>query len=195
MSDKKKATRITTPKGRANWPKLTEPDTKFNADGVYSVKLALGTADAQGVIEVIEAERAKAIEDAKAEAGKGKKVKVADPPYVVDEENDTVTFNFKMKASGKTKAGEVFTQKPALFDAHLNPLPAGVKIGGGSLVRVSADVVPFYTKLIGAGVSLRLRAVQVIELVEFGGDGASYGFEAEEDGFAAEDDTTASADF
>lgn len=196
MSDKKKPLRITTPKGRANWPKLAEPDTKFNADGVYSIKLVLDADAAKPVIEAIDKVRSQAIEDAKSEVGKGKKIKVADAPYVVDEEASTVTFNFKMKASGKTKGGEVFTQKPALFDAHGKPLPAGIKIGGGSECRVSADVVPFFTALIGAGASLRLRAVQVLELVEFGGNAESYGFDVEEDGFEVSDsDTGASADF
>lgn len=33
--------RITTPFGEAIYPKLTEPDTKFKAEGEYSTKLRI----------------------------------------------------------------------------------------------------------------------------------------------------------
>ena len=52
-------------------------------------------------------------------------------------------------------------------------------IWGGSVLRISADLIPFYVAAVGAGVSLRLKAVQIIDLKTGGGAGAeSYGFEA-----------------
>ena len=36
---------LTTPIGTAMYPKLITPDTKFNADGVYSCKLILSKDD------------------------------------------------------------------------------------------------------------------------------------------------------
>lgn len=124
---------------------------------------------------------AKSVEEAKKEPkNKGKKIKPADAPYKTDEEAGTITFNFKQKAKGKTKQGEEFTQQPALFDAQGHPLKAGVKIGGGSEIKVSFEVVPFYTALVGAGVSLRMKAVQILKLQEYqSGNASSYGFEAE----------------
>lgn len=32
---------LKTPAGNAIWPKLTKPDTKFNAEGEYTTKLAI----------------------------------------------------------------------------------------------------------------------------------------------------------
>ena len=48
-------------------------------------------------------------------------------------------------------------------------------------MKVSADLVPYYVPALGIGVSLRLKAAQIIELVS-GGQGAdanTYGFKQE----------------
>ena len=50
-------------------------------------------------------------------------------------------------------------------------------------MKVSYELVPYHTSLVGAGVSLRLKAAQILKLVS--GDGAaasSFGF-AKEQGF------------
>ena len=41
---------ITTPKGTAIFPKLNEPDKKFNPEGVYSLTLRLSDAEAKPLI-------------------------------------------------------------------------------------------------------------------------------------------------
>lgn len=196
MTDKKaRNPRYVTQVGVAIYPHLVEPDTKFNSEGEYKVKLRLAPdsviTDAKGkrvsdVQSFIDEMMAKALEKAKQE-NKGK-IKEADAPYEIDEETGDVLVNFKLKATGKTRDGKEFTQKPALFDAKGKP--AEVKaVWGGSKIKVSFEVVPFYTKLIGAGVSLRLKAAQIIELVAGSGGGSadSYGF-GKEEGYEAEDE-------
>lgn len=196
MTDKKaRNPRYVTQVGVAIYPHLVEPDTKFNAEGEYKVKLRLSPdsviTDAKGkrvadVQSFIDEMMGKALEKAQQE-NKGK-IKEADAPYEIDDETGEVLVNFKLKATGKTRDGKEFTQKPALFDAKGKP--AEVKgVWGGSKIKVSFEVVPFYTKLIGAGVSLRLKAVQIIELVAGGNGGSadSYGF-GEEEGYEAEDE-------
>lgn len=198
----------TTKKGKAIYPRLTgEPDYKFNKAGVYSVKLEQSLADGQALVEVIDAAMQGALVEAKekyatakqeyaalkSKAGKKppKEPTLVDKPYFVDEENDTVTFTFKMTASGESrKTKQKFTQKPALFDAQGQPVKGDIKLGGGSTIRVSYEVVPFVSPL-GAGASLRLKAVQVIDLVEWGSGNADYfGFDKEE-GFSATEPTPA----
>jgi hypothetical protein len=78
-----------------------------------------------------------------------------------------------------------------LFDAKGKPLSKDIKIGGGSKMKVSYEILPYYTAIAGAGISLRLKAVQVIDLVEYssGGSGESYGF-GKEDGYEATEETT-----
>ena len=184
----------TTPRGVAVFPRLTRPDTKFDAGGVYTVKLRLPVAEAEGFMNTIDQWIDEALVGAKADNPKKKTIKRADPPYKEDEENEGyILFNFKMKAKGKNRKGEVYTQKPAIYDAKGKSVTeAGLNIGGGSEVKVSFFESPFYTAAVGAGVSLRLKGVQILKLVEFGErSAASMGFEAEDDGFTYEANDTA----
>lgn len=185
-----KKTFIVTPAGRAIFPHLHAADTKFDAAGVYSTKLAQEpSAERDSLVKLLTDALAESMAEAKKKAktpADAKKVKQADLPWVEEtdsEGNETgnLVFNFKLKASGKTKEGVEFTQAPKLFDAKGNPLPAGTKIGGGSILKVAFEINKFYTVKVGAGVSLRLKAVQVIELKTWeGGNAATYGFGAEE---------------
>ena len=120
---------------------------------------------------------------AKAEKdNKGKKVKEAPKPYT--EEGDFVFFKLKMKASGiNRKTQEKFSQRPTLLDAKKNPLPADVAIWGGSIMKVAYQEIPYYTPMLGAGVSLRMKAVQVIKLVQGKSDNNIF---KEEDGFTTQ---------
>jgi hypothetical protein len=120
-------------------------------------------------------------------AAKKKRIKRADPPYQETEDEEHVEIGFKMKASGVRKKGpdkgSRWERRPLIVDAKGIAIPANKtpRIGGGSIVKVSFEMGEFYTKLVGAGVSLRLAGVQVIKLVEWGVTPESLGFEAEED--------------
>lgn len=177
---------LTTAKGIAVWPKVNEPDTKFDANGVYQIKLRLEGEDAVALRNQLDQAVAANLEELKKDAKlKGKKIKNADAPYQIetgDDEQETgaIIFNFKMKAKGTRKDGTTFTAKPLLFDNLAKPLAADKRVGGGSVVKIGYEVNPFYVAAIGAGVSLRLKAVQVLELREFGGDASAFGFSAEE---------------
>ena len=197
MAQRKRATRYVTPAGIAVYPYLTEPDTKFDPEGAFKVTLRLAPSgeisttkgETKGSIEqfladMAEASYNKAVADeaksAAADARKPKKIKQADLPYSLDDDTGEVLINFKLRASGKTRAGEVFTQKPALFTDTGSPF-TGDAIWGGSELMVNFEVIPFYTALIGAGISLRLKAAQVLTLVSSSGGGTAdtYGFAAE----------------
>ena len=52
-------------------------------------------------------------------------------------------------------------------------------IWGGSEIKVNGSIAPYYTPLIGAGVALRLRAVQVIQYVQGNNTSSRFGFEEE----------------
>src|SRR5438093_141726 len=75
-------------------------------------------------------------------------------------------FTFKMRASGVDKeTKQPWQRRPPLFDAKRKPL-IDREIGAGSEIKVAFTITPFYTSLVGAGVALRLEAVQVIKLVQ-----------------------------
>ena len=163
--------------GESVYPHLNRPDVRFNDYGEYKVTLKVGKQDAQSMVKLID----QAIEDCLAEAekeAKGKKIKPAPKPYKI--EGDNVFFKYKMRASGTNKkTNEKFSQRPALFDAKKNPIPASQSIWGGSLMKVAYQLIPYNSPAIGAGVSARLKAAQIIKLVE----GKDQNVFKEEDGF------------
>ena len=150
--------------GEAIFPHLNKPDVRFNEAGEFKVTLKVAKSDATAMLKLYNS----AIEDALKLAEqnhKGKGIKNAPKPFT--EENDFVFFKFKMKATGvNQKTKEKFSQRPQLFDAKKNPIPLSTIIWGGSKMRVAFNLVPYYTPMLGAGITARLKAVQVISLVE-----------------------------
>ena len=63
---------LTTPIGTAMYPKLITPDTKFNADGVYSCKLILSKDDFETLEAIINPWFEKEYERLVKESGKKK---------------------------------------------------------------------------------------------------------------------------
>lgn len=185
MATKAKNPLYVTPTGIAQYPYLNKPDTKFNVDGEYKVTLEIPAEDASSLIQQLEDAHNKCVESAKAE-NKGKRVKEGDLPFTVNEDAGTVSLRFKLKARVTPKIGEAFEQKPAIVDAKRQPLSANTVVGGGSKLKVAFEIIPYYTAIAGAGLSLRLKAVQVIDLKSFGGASAAAGVFGEEDGFEDE---------
>ena len=66
-----------------------------------------------------------------------------------------------------------------------SPLEQGVLIGNGSEVVINVTPSPYVVNPSTYGIQLRLNAVQVLDLVEFGGRSASaFGFDTEDDDYA-----------
>ena len=194
---RKRNLKLTTPQGKAAWPHLNKPDTKFDKDGIYSINLRLPREDAEGVVNTIKDVLKESVESAKKEQ-KGKKVKVAPLPIkdVEDEQGNPtgeVEIKFKLRAVGQS-GGDSWEQKPAIFDASGKPMTETV--GSGSTVKVGCEVVPYYTSMAGAGVTLRLKAVQVLDLVEYtgGGDFDSWSFSKDDSGFVSTGVTSDTSD-
>lgn len=166
---------IVTPRGSAIWPKVNEPSTKFDPMGVYSCDIKVSEEDAKAFIEELKpiVDAAYALEL----KSQGKKsLKRHDSfPVRQDDEGDWI-IRTKQVAKKETRAGKVLEFEVKLFDAKGKPCE--VTVGSGSTVRCSVTPRCWYNAALGFGVTLTLRAVQIIELVEYE---TSYGF-AEEDG-------------
>lgn len=177
---------ITSPKGAAHYPWLTEPDTKFDPAGVYKTGLIVPAEEAAPFIEKMEA----LYEEAwKAECqSKGKKLKKAPFPWEEQEDEGTVKFDFKLKAQLETKKGTI-VRKVTLVDSKGKPLnPKTIKVGGGSTIKVSFQPYLWFSPSVGFGLQLQMAAVQVISLKEYQAGDRDYGFgEEEEGGFEASD--------
>lgn len=180
--------KMTSPIGVARFPKLNSPDTKFKEEGEYSVLLQLSkdSPENQNFINDLSKIFETNYKTVSAE-NRGKKIKRMDPPWkdAVDRDGNDMNcwdLRIKMPASYNSKSdNKKVEMRPAIFDAKLNPTKA--EVGGGSKIRVNFEVSPFYVPALGAGLSLRLRAVQVLELSRRGErSGGDYGF-AQSEGF------------
>tara|TARA_R100001129_G_scaffold185899_1_gene175625 strand:+ start:2370 stop:2990 length:621 start_codon:yes stop_codon:yes gene_type:complete len=175
--------KYTTPKGVAKYPYLDKPDTKFNPQGDYKVNLLLAKEESKKLMSLVDKEIDKKFLEVSKEV-KGKRVKKADPPYFMeldDDGNETgnVIFKLKQKAEITSKTGQTIEIKVRLFDAHGKPM-MNTNVWGGSKIKASGTLMPYYSPTLGVGVSMKLAACQVIELVTKESNAESFGFEKEE---------------
>lgn len=201
MAEKKpKLFKGITPRGVFVFPALNKPDygnENFpKPDGEFKVTLRYTEEDAQPLIKMLQPEYDKAMESAEAEfdklaVGTRKKLKevtkndLFQTEYDKDTEEPTgyLLFKFSMKASGiRKKDGEKWTRTPAIFNAKGVSLKNPPSIWGGTEGKVSFEANPYFIPGTGAaGLSLRLQAVQILELVSEGSRSASsFGFGAED---------------
>jgi hypothetical protein len=217
MAAKKRPTapHFISPRGVFSFPKLNTPDTKFKADGEYSVKLRL-----QGEDEATKAliakltplyERATAHAEAEfAKLPKANRMKlksVSMNPFVTDvfdpvteEPTGEVEVKMTRNASGTykngPKIGQTWTASIDIFDAAGHALDKPPSIWGGTEGKVSFEIgVDFETGEPGyfipgtgaGGLKLTLLGVQILKLVSSGGarNAKAHGFGAEE-GYAHE---------
>lgn len=208
MAERQKLPRLTTPVGVARFPRLNKPDTKFVKVGEYSTKLVLDPDTITDIIatinelrdeklEAVKAQLTQAIKDAKTLKAKNKAelalssltVNENAIPDVNDDDEETglVVLNFKMKAKVETTT-KTWEQKPIIFDAKGKKLDNPPAVWGGSKLKVNFEAVPYYMGEQNAvGVTLRMRGVQIIELVSGnGGNAESMGFGVEE-GYSVDD--------
>lgn len=173
---------ITSPVATVLWPKLNEPNTKFNEGGDYEATIVLNPSDTEHntFIQMLEEMYVQAIK-AMANEHKKPKIKQADSPVrpLTDKEgNDTGLYKvkFKLGANGETKDGRKYERKPALFGTDGKPF-TGI-IGHNSQIKVAFKANAYFVASVGAGLSLRLEAVQVIQVNSGNMSFNDYGFSA-----------------
>jgi hypothetical protein len=205
MADKKPHHTFTTPRGTFVWPKLNKPDTKWKAEGEYSVKHRVQPEQITDALrEKLEAVRDEFVETTKEglKGAKLKTLKVLDIPFNAEldretgEETGAIIIHAKMTASGVSKKDKKpWARAPKLFDAKGTKLRAGVQIWGGSEGKLAVDAVPYYNAKDNAvGISFRLEAVQVLKLISGSDkDAGGYGF-GEEEGYTDEQEETFPSD-
>ena len=178
MSEKRQ--QMNTPVGVAVYPRLNEPDYKFQPAGEFSVNVRLTEKDARPLITALDEMLDKwHTEESKTRRKPNlKKAPLPVKPAVDDDGNETDEwdFKFKMKHNVTTQSGKSWTQRPKLYDSELQGYNGGI-IGGGSRIAVNFVPATYYTPALGCGITLRLNAVQVVELVEWENKSADLGFQ------------------
>lgn len=190
-----KVDKLVSPKGYAQFPALKTPDTKFNTNGGdYRVTMRFPKDDPRlakmlSAIGTVLDDFYENDEKVKKALSAGKKLVKGDyfEEWKDEEGNEWVDVKFKQKAKITKKDGSTIDIHIPIFDSKGKPID--VDVGRDSVLKVCFVPVGYYTpstKIVG--VTLRLTAVQVIEL-KTGGSGSaeSYGFE-EEEGYVSEDD-------
>ena len=175
-------------KGNSKWAKVFEPDTRFVPEGEDSIQVVMPEAESVAVCEQLETlvdqEYDKSVKDKPAlKANLSKRAVFEKEVDQNGNETGNVVFKTKLKAAIKSKDGRVYHQKVSVVDAKKQPLDPATAVGNGSLVKVAVEPFPYMmqsTKQVG--VSLRLKAVQVIDLVEYGNVADAFD---EEDGYVA----------
>ena len=202
MTEKKKAIYLTTPIGEANWFKLIHPDEKFNK---YQCDLILDDSpEVQSLMEKIEELTEDKVQELKGKAkNKAAANKIKDSgnrpiqPEYDDEGEETGRFVLKMSSPTeyKTKDGKVGKMyPPKIFDAAGKEIKGEpreeLKVGSGTTMRANLELRVYGNPSIGCGVSLRPKAVQIVELKEWGGASSGGGFDAVEGGFTMSEEAT-----
>lgn len=192
-NDIRKLPKYTTPVGELAFGFITEPSKEFVEDGQYFAKLKFPAEDKniKKLIDLIDKEREAAYNTACESVGK--KIKEADASYKMEEDKDGnetgfVVINFKRNATTKDKNGNKKDVRIPIFDSMGRPVDKdGLEVWGGSELVVSFRLVPFYTAGVGAGVSHRLEAIQLLKVVSgTSANAEEYGFEQHADGYAAD---------
>jgi|APSaa5957512535_1039671.scaffolds.fasta_scaffold60384_1 hypothetical protein len=197
-----------SPVGRLEWAKLFTPEKKFATEqkphGVYSIDLILKKDAATPLLKLLkemdDANYKQAADDAlKAHREKnGKKDSFKDglafakakglerndlPGKPVKDENFNETgeikFSFKEDAVWEKRDGSWRKEmKPKVVNAVNKPWDRTVDIGNGSTGKIAFEINPYQRP--ACGVSVKLRGVQVLTWVEFGGSKSSSPFQVEE---------------
>ena len=158
-----------TPVGEFEYPHILVADTMHKAEGLYHVKLILKDKEAEDFQEMVDNAHNTWKERCLSENPKGGWKEWLPYKSKTDEEGMEIgtMFHFKLKASGvNSKTGATFTQKPVVVVPNNAPIPNNIKVANGSTGKIAYEIAP-YLHGQSLGLQLRLRMVQVLNLIEY----------------------------
>jgi hypothetical protein len=176
---------ITSAKGAAKYAKVNVSiDSYEGKDLGYCVSVYFDKATTTAMIADVNSRIAIEQSSENNVDAKGKPKKWLAAPFVPYATDDNDEVFFKFKTSHLRKDTEERKYVP-VFDSKGKPMGNKVAIGNGSIVKVSYSPSTYHVSSNVNGLKFFLNALQVLELVEYGGStGSSFGF-AEEDGYSA----------
>jgi len=180
---KSKYEEFLTHQGKCKWPKVLKPFIdEYNPEGAFSIELELEANDGAPIKSEIR-NRMLRKADQEEEAGRNVKGWSDSRGFVENEVTGLYIFEFSQKAvvhPKDTSKGPLHF-KVDVFDSQLTPWPKDILIGNGSIVKVAYQYYPWNVPNQGGiGMTLKLRGVQVINLVPYEAPQRTYGFTKEE---------------
>lgn len=184
-----KGINVTSPKGKALWCKIHEPDRTFNDKGELSTQLVCDPEDesVKAFIKTLEDLRDQAFKETKESMTEAKAAQVKQRGVYsqqLDENGNatgSIIFKFKLNNIDDRKA-EGRQHEIPVVDAGKKPVVNVPNIGNGSVIRCAGFANPYFmanTKEVG--VSIIWNKLQLIDLIEYSG-GDNFG---EEEGYQA----------
>ena len=178
---------ITTPVCLFQFAWLVEPDTKFDASGIWQVECLIAPEKAQETEEQLSG----LLERWKGQlkmANPSKKFKLAPLPREFTEVDGQPYFKVKtkMKGGGVRADGSQWKQRPpVLFNADGSPMSEDQKervnkCGPGTTGQVNMRCSGWETAAFGVGIKIQPEAVIIHNHVEYNKTAQGYGFETEE---------------
>lgn len=165
---------IRTAKGIAVFPSVHKEATfkengKVVPTGKYECKIMLNDKDAQKMIAQLEKLWDDAMENpAKYGVSESKMSKVSGSEpnlgFYEDKDGNTI-FKTSCRTKWTDSAGKERKIIVPVFDAKAKP--TSVEVSGGSTIKLQITLVPYVMSKTNYGVSLRLEAVQLLELKEW----------------------------
>ena len=184
MAKKNKKIYLMSPIATLQYPYIFKAD-KFKNDEKYKVTFNVPIAEAQEMIKTIDDALARQV-NLESLQGNTEWEEEHYVPYEVHEAAGYVQFYSYLNRFGNKGKPDQFEQRPAVFDAQNNPIAKPIQVFNGSRGRVQTEINA-WTGDKNCGVTLRLKAVQLIEVVKQAVVSAeTYGFQKTE-GFSAND--------
>ncbi len=191
-----------TPRGTAIYPHIHKADVYTDENGVqgpptFKVDLSCDEAAAAKLTDELQAMLDAELENA--DEDKYEEVYIDEDVTPFYTEDGKTTFKFKLNENGENKkTGDVWKNKPNIYDSKGVLIEKCPQVGNGSVLKVSFTPYTWTMpaskgkgkakkSILRVGISLRLQGVQIIKLEQFSGATAErMGFGVEEEGFEYE---------
>lgn len=171
----KKKESLRTPLGEAKWAHVHTPKAPFEGKGSpkFQIDLVFSPDNPEWKAWAMRVQNAMRELPEQIDKNTGETLRKKSPiKRELDPDN-----NHTGRFYATFKTGEQFP--PGVFDKYGNVLPATTLVGNGSKVRVAYNENVY--DAFGGGINFYLSAVQVVDLVEYGGRSAeAYGFPVEQ---------------
>ncbi len=154
--------------GKALWAHLDKPEV-INGENKHLFSISVIPSEKD--LKAFEQQCQEVWDAYVAEEAKGKRLR-GEPSFGMKEDDDgTVSIKAKCKDAWHKKDGTVTPRVVPIFDGMGQVATKKLRscIGNGSLIGVSYELYPFVFSANSFGVSVRLKGVQVLKLVRFGG--------------------------
>lgn len=157
--------------GKALWAHLDKPEM---INGENKHQFSISVVPSEKALKVFEQQCQEVWDEYRTTEVTNKRLK-GEPSFGIREDDEgTVSIKAKCKDAWKKRDGTTTPRIVPIFDGMGQVATKKLQgcIGNGSLINVSYELYPFVFSPTSFGISVRLKGVQVLKLVRYGGESA-----------------------